>query len=147
MPTPSITAAPSTAALWLGYAGLLPFVAGAAWAWIAPTAGGPAGGALLLAYAAAIVSFLGGIHWGLALRDPLAREGQLLWGVTPSLVAWGALLVPARAGLAACAAALIACYLVDRRLYAREGLAAWLTLRWRLTAIAGLSCLVGAAAG
>lgn len=147
MPTLSITAAPSTPALWLGYAGLLPFVAGAALAWIAPTAGGPTGGAPLLAYAATIVSFLGGIHWGLALRDPLSREGQLLWGVTPSLVAWAALLVPTRGGLVVCAAALIACYLVDRRLYEREGLAAWLTLRGRLTAIASLSCLIGAAAG
>ncbi|MDH4060790.1 MAG: DUF3429 domain-containing protein [Aquincola sp.] len=147
MPTLSITAAPSTLALRLGYAGLLPFVAGAALAWLAPLIGRPAVGTPLLAYAAAIVSFLGGIHWGLALRDPLARDGQLLWGVTPSLVAWGALLVPTRAGLVVCAAALLACYLVDRRVYQREGLGAWLALRWRLTAIASLSCLLAAGAG
>jgi hypothetical protein len=40
---------------------------------------------------------------------------------------------------------LVACYAVDRRVYAAQGAAAWLTLRFRLTAVASLSCFIGAA--
>jgi hypothetical protein len=40
---------------------------------------------------------------------------------------------------------LVACYLVDRRTYPLFGAAAWLTLRFRLTVVASLSCFVGAA--
>ena len=40
---------------------------------------------------------------------------------------------------------LIVCYLVDRRIYPRHGMAAWLVLRFRLTAVASLSCFLGAA--
>jgi hypothetical protein len=133
-------AAPNALAQGLGYAGLLPFVAGALLAWRSP-----AGAAWLLAYAACIVSFLGGIHWGLALRERPPRAVSLGWGVTPSLLAWVALLLPSGAGLLVSAAALVACYAVDRRLYAREGLSAWLGLRLRLTVVASLACVAGAA--
>jgi hypothetical protein len=37
------------------------------------------------------------------------------------------------------------CYAVDRRLYPAHGLADWLVLRFRLSAVAGLSCFVAAA--
>ena len=40
------------------------------------------------AYAALIVSFLGGIHWGLAFRHTEPPLALLAWGVVPSLVAW-----------------------------------------------------------
>ena len=43
-------------------------------------------------------------------------------------------------------AVLVICYLVDRKLYPAAGLGRWLTLRWRLSAVATLSCLVGAGA-
>jgi Protein of unknown function (DUF3429) len=133
-------AAPTPLAQALGYAGLLPFVAGALLA-----GQGLAGAAWLLTYAASIVSFLGGIHWGLALREPQPRSASLLWGVTPSLLAWVALLLPAGAGLLVSAGALVTCYAVDRRLYAREQLSGWLGLRLRLTVVASLSCVAGAA--
>ena len=46
----------------------------------------------LTAYAAVIASFLGGIHWGAAmLCDSLSlldTKKALMWGVTPSLIAW-----------------------------------------------------------
>jgi hypothetical protein len=35
---------------------------------------------------------------------------------------------------------------VDRRLYARAGLQGWLTLRFRLSAVASLSCFIAAGA-
>ena len=72
-------------ALWLGYAGLIPFVAGAALAWLIQPEWRPFTAAALSAYAAVIVSFLGGIHWGIGFRDGTPR--LFLWGVVPSLVA------------------------------------------------------------
>ena len=67
------------------------------------------------------------------------------WGVIPGLLGWGALLLPAPAGLAVLAATLVACHAVDRRLLPRHGLAGWLPLRARLTTIAAASCLLAAA--
>lgn len=61
--------------------------------------------------------------------------------------------LPARASRLACAGAapfgvgalLVACHLVDRRLYPGYGVAQRLTLRFRLSAIAAFSCFIGAA--
>ena len=140
-------AAPSPSARRLGHAGLLPFVLGAALVWASRGAVQAQATAALAAYGAVIVSFLGGIHWGLALRQAPPRRALLAWGVVPSLLAWGALAMPLPLGLAWLGAALIACYGVDRRVYDEEGVAGWLPLRWRLTVVASLSCFVGAAGG
>ena len=99
----------------------------------------------LSAYAAVIVSFLGGIHWGLALRLPQPPGLLLAWGVVPSLVAWLAVMMPPSAGLVIHGLMLAACYAVDRRVYVQQGVAHWLTLRFRLSAVASMSCFVGAA--
>jgi hypothetical protein len=130
-------------ALWLGYGGLVPFMAGAALAWQLPAESRPLATMALSAYAAVIVSFLGGIHWGIGFRD--GRPGLFAWGVVPSLVAALALLLPPRHGLVMHAAMLLLCYAVDRRVYAVHGLQAWLGLRWRLSLVAAASCLVAAA--
>ena len=136
---------PSTLARVLGLAGLLPFMAGAAAVWlVGPQDRLPA--TALLAYAALIASFLGGIHWGLAMRDTPADAAQLLWGVSSSLLGWLAILLPPRWGLLLAPVTLIACYAVDRRLYPRFGLGAWLGLRAGLTGVASVSCLLGALA-
>jgi hypothetical protein len=65
--------------------------------------------------------------------------------VVPSLVAWVAVVMPPEAGLVVAGVMLVVCYLVDRRVYAVHGLARWLTLRFRLSAVAALSCFLGAA--
>ena len=54
--------------------------------------------------------------------------------------------MPAFAGLAWLGFLLVLCYLADRTLYRRAGLKDWLTLRFRLSTIAALSCFVGAGA-
>ena len=96
----------------------------------------------LLAYAATILSFLGAIHWGLALRDPADPPvAMLVWAVMPSLVAWAALLWGASEGLWLLAAGLWACWAVDRSVYPRLGLEGWLAMRLILTAVASVSCL------
>jgi uncharacterized membrane protein len=143
----------------LGNGGLIPFVVLAATVWLVP--GDPQSwvAMALVAYAALIVSFLGGIHWGIGWQagwrerldkqTPRALHAQrrhFLWGIVPSLLAWPGVLMPAFAGLAWLGFLLILCYLADRTLYRRAGLQHWLTLRFRLSAVASLSCFIGAGA-
>ena len=135
----------------LGHAGLAPFVLLALLIWLVDASLHPFVALALAGYGAAIVSFLGGIHWGIALRD--ARTGasagatrfHLVWGVVPSLLAWLAIVMPAYAGLPLLGMILVVCYLADRRSWPAAGLAEWLPLRLRLSAVATLSCLLGAA--
>ena len=130
-------------ALRLGYAGLLPFVVGALLVWGVRADAQPYATLALQAYGAAIVSFLGGIHWGVAFRDGTPR--LFAWGVVPSLLAWVGAMMPASAGLVLLGAVLWLCYAVDRQLYPQHGLGPWLTLRFRLSAVAGAACFIGAA--
>lgn len=131
----------------LGAAGLLPFVAGALLVWLVSAEAHPYATLILSAYAALIVSFLGGIHWGVVFagRAGEHERAHLAWGVVPSLVAWPALVMPPSAGLVIHGVMLLACYAADRALYPRAGLQGWLTLRFRLSAVAALCCFVGAA--
>ena len=129
----------------LGHLGLLPFVGGAALVWVVNAEAQPYATLALAGYAAVIVSFLGGIHWGVAFRQTAPAASLFIWGVLPSLVAWLAVMMPASAGLVVQGVMLVACYAVDRRVYPQQGLAHWLTLRFRLSAVAALSCFLGAA--
>lgn len=136
---------PPPSALRLGYAGLLPFAFGAALVWfVRPDARGHVLDALA-AYAALIASFLGGIHWGLGCRSMPPEGARFAWAIVPSLLAWVAVLMPSDAGLVVLGVLLVLCYLVDRKVYPAHGLSAWLTLRFRLTVVAALSCFLGAA--
>lgn len=136
---------PNTMALRLGYAGLLPFVGGALLVWLVREEAHPYVALALAAYGAVIASFLGGIHWGLAFREADPPSAWLAWGVVPSLLAWVAVIMPPSAGLVILGVLLLVCYGVDRRLYPQQGVAHWLTLRFRLSAVASLSCFIGAA--
>jgi hypothetical protein len=132
-------------ARYLSLAGLLPFVGGALAVWLLAPGWRALAASALLVYAALIASFLGGIHWGLVMRDSQAHARILLWGVSASLLAWLAVLVDLPWGLLVTAVALCICYGVDRQLYVREGVAGWLGLRGLLTLVATLSCLVATA--
>ncbi|MEO1282665.1 MAG: DUF3429 domain-containing protein [Pseudomonadota bacterium] len=143
----------------LGLAGLIPFVAlsvsmvvdtgiNRSWATLA-----------LLTYGAIILSFMSGVHWGLAMRGPIAatqnspnqNPGLLTYAlsVVPALVGWFALITltpgPAMAVMAASFAALLA---YDFRMintgYAPKWYAA---LRFPLTVVVVFSLLVGGWAG
>jgi hypothetical protein len=129
----------------LGYAGLIPFVAGAALVWLVLPEAHPYVTLALSAYGAVIVGLLGGIHWGLALRHAEPPPMLLAWGTLCTLVAWLAVMMPPESGLVILGGMLLACYAVDRRMYPAHGLGPWLTLRFRLSAVAALSCFVGAA--
>jgi hypothetical protein len=129
----------------LGDAGLIPFVVGAVLVWLVNPEAHPYAVLALATYASVILSFLGGIHWGVAFRQEQPDPRLLAWGVVPSLVAWVAVVMPPEAGLVVCGVMLAVCYAVDRRVYPLHGLARWLTLRFRLSAVAALSCFLGAA--
>ena len=78
----------------LGYAGLIPFV-GLAFQFEDETSV-----SAFMSYAAVILSFLGGIHWGVAMRDHrLASNTVLAVSMLPSLFAWLAVLLPINLGL------------------------------------------------
>ncbi len=94
MPSAGATSAKSRipgAALWLGPLGLIPFLAGALAPWLLPAERLAEAELALIGYGAVILSFLGGVHWGLAA--PAGRPLQLGLSVVPSLVGWLALLV------------------------------------------------------
>ena len=136
---------PSAMALRLSYAGLIPFVAGALLVWAVREDVLAYVALALSAYAAVVLSFIGGIHWGLAMRQPQPASAALVWGVVPPLVAWPAAVMPPSGGLVILGLMLVVSYAVDRRLYPAQGAAAWLTLRFRLSAVAALSCFIAAA--
>jgi predicted membrane-bound spermidine synthase len=133
-------------ARWLGYAGLIPFVAAAALVWFLPATDRATPAFALTAYGATIASFLGAVHWGLAMRDPNHQPTlHHIWAVIPSLLAWLAMLLAPRAGLVLLAVLLGLCYAIDHRTYADFRVQHWLHLRLQLTAVAAASCLVAAA--
>ena len=130
----------------LGYVGLLPFVASVVAAWLAPPAYRSQAIHALLAYGATIASFLGAIHWGLAMREPHPpHPGPFVWGVFPSLGAWVALLLPLSQGLVTLALLLCLCLAVDWRTYPAYGQGEWLTMRLQLTLVAVVCLLAGSA--
>ncbi len=102
--------------------------------------------AALLAYGTIIASFLGGIRWGLALRESgRAAALDLVLSVVPSLIAWGTLALPRPFDAGALGLLLLAWGAVDQDL-PRRGLApAWFgRLRIVLSGVAGLAMLAAA---
>lgn len=148
-----------TAAGWLGGLGALPFVAPAlALALAPPEALGGALGPALVAYGAVILSFLGAVHWGLAIAPAAtvtatataaspALSQRLGGSVVPSLVGWVALLLPMVSGLVVLAAAFAAMLAIDWRAARRGVVPAWYpALRLPLSLAAIASLLLAAAA-
>lgn len=130
---------------WLSYGGLLPFVAlmpaslldhhhAALWS------------DALYAYGAIILSFIGALHWGLAMSfselSERQRSGHFAWSVVPALIAWPAVLFSPPLAAPVLVMGFIAHYLQDLLLAGRATLPGWyLPLRLRLTSVA-VVCLV-----
>lgn len=136
-------------ALYLGTAGALPFVAAAAAALVADGIRDLALFALA-AYGAVILSFLGGIRWGLAMAGDAsgnALHGRLVLSVCPSLVGWAALLIPLKPGLLLMAAAFALMLGLDVAAARRGETPAWYPrLRIPLTTVVVASLVLGAMA-
>jgi hypothetical protein len=141
----SLILPPSRMGCLLGYGGIIPFLGLGLAAHLLEGTRQTQVLFALMAYGGTILSFLGAIHWGLALRDSVAPSAILLaWGVVPSLMSWVALLIGASAGLWLLAVGLWICFVVDRQVYPRFGLIAWLGMRLALTTIASLACIAAA---
>ena len=107
----------------LGYGGLLPFAALALGLWLAPEGWLPILEPALLVYAGLIASFLGGVAWGLALKetvDPAALVRSVLW----PLAAWPLVLIGGWVGCLGLAA------LFAALLWSDEGAAARVAPPW-----------------
>jgi len=97
------------------------------------------------AYAAIILSFLGGVRWGNLLdNEPRLWEWvPLTLSVVPSLIAWPALLLPPLWMLSILAAGLVLQYALDVEALRRKEIPVWFgKLRLILTTGAILSLLV-----
>jgi len=132
----------------LGYAGLIPFAAAATLAVAGPAPWRGLALPALTAYGAVILSFLGAVHWGLALRAS-PEESSAAWprlglGVLPALVGWVGLLLPVPFGLALLATGLLAVAATET-VAARGGLLppGYLALRWTLSLGAAACLLLG----
>jgi len=75
---------------------------------------------LLVYYTAIIITFVGGLNWGVALFNEALSMGQrktlLTYSVIPSLCVWVLLLLPAQWYLISSALLYLVCYGVDSRL-------------------------------
>lgn len=135
---------------WLGYGGLLPFVALAAATWIDNNRSRLWEDALLT-YGAVILSFVGALHWGIVMGQGDMRKHQqnfsFVWSVVPALLAWLALLTRYALTPQFACMLLIAGFLIhfwqDHRLAKSVHLPAWyLPLRLQLTLVACISLIV-----
>ncbi|KFZ31432.1 hypothetical protein IDSA_01570 [Pseudidiomarina salinarum] len=75
----------------LGYLGLLPFLALAMGGLL--DIYGEQAITLFIQYSAIILGFLGGVHWGMAMRTGEAESRRLGWGVVPALIGFTALVL------------------------------------------------------
>jgi hypothetical protein len=137
-------ALPRTVA-WIGYGGLIPFLAPIP-ASLLDDYHGMVWSDALYAYGAIILSFIGALHWGLAMSLPGLSEAQrsalFTWSIVPALIAWPALLLSPPLAVPLLVFGFIAHYLQDRRLAKWATLPGWyLPLRLHLSIVA-CSCLV-----
>ncbi len=151
MPMDAEHATPMPATVrWLGYGGLWPFLALALACWV-DSDWAPRALQAQLAYGAVILSFVGALHWGLAMGAPgldaAARNGRYAWSVVPSLLGWVALLLPNATGLWLLALGFVLHFGQDWRHARGAGVPGWyLPLRARLTAVATACLLLSALA-
>jgi hypothetical protein len=110
----------------LGFAGLIPFVVAAAVLFAGPARLEALALRSLLAYGAIILSFMGAVHWGLAMTS--SRDdaiAQLSLSVLPALLGWVALLLPAVAACLFLLAGFAGLYWFDLRAAPRGAVPDW----------------------
>jgi hypothetical protein len=148
--TPSPDDPMPRSAFWLGTGGLVPFVVLTSALFALPAHTRPQMLFWLTAYAAVILSFVGALHWGLAMVHPQMREEDrtlcMGWSVVPALAGWVAILLPPKTGLLLMAATFAVHFAADRQLAQRFALPGWyLRLRGSLTAVVVLCLLLALA--
>lgn len=137
----------------LGWGGVLPFAALSASLWLVDDALETTVSQALVVYAAVILSFMGGVHWGVALSDthskmPTRQTFLLCVSVLPAIAAWGAALLPPQPAVLMIASAFLALYMFDRWAVGAGHVPDWYgSLRLQLTSAVILCLIVAATAG
>ncbi len=139
-------------AFWLGGLGALPFVGLAAAQVFVGDVLGPELNLALVAYGALILSFLGGVRWGIAMSE--SEEGderslaiRLAISILPSLIGWSAFFMPDRVSLLILAIAFIAIGTLDVSAYKLSDAPAWYRkLRLPLTVTVTICLAIAAVA-
>lgn len=136
-------------ARWLGIAGLAPFFVIVAWGLATP------GDRLslyfpLVAYGAVILTFVGALHWDVAMMlpdssgmDNAGRWRLMGWSVVPAAIAWASLLLPPGIDLILLFGTFWVHFAFDYAMARRYSLPAWyMQLRLVLTVGATLTLLI-----
>ena len=133
-----------TTAKALGYAGLIPFAVFSIGCWV-PLPSVSNAPSILITYAAVILSFMGAVHWGVAMASTDQQRGRyFIASVIPALIAWPALLSAQSMALVILLAGFIGLYTYDRVVAKAQALPSWyIPMRTRLTAVVVL-CLASA---
>lgn len=131
----------------MGYGGLIPFIGLALLSNAEPLHGVMYRGALLL-YGAVILSFVGAVHWGVALVDPQLngrdRSALYIWSVIPALIGWCSYIFAPIAAALMLILGFVFQYWRDLRWARMVSWPGWyLALRLRLTIVASVFLLVG----
>jgi hypothetical protein len=127
----------------LGYAGLIPFVGLSMGLWVLPETYQPLASSALLAYAAIILSFMGAVHWGLAIASEEVDNWQLGISVIPPLVAWFASFAPPMINYSILIVAFAGLCVFDGRMVKAGKAPAWYPkLRTPLTAVVVASLII-----
>ncbi|MBR71436.1 MAG: hypothetical protein CMM30_00645 [Rhodospirillaceae bacterium] len=97
-------------------------------------------------YGAVILSFLGGIHWGIPiLRERSSHQKHLYWGVVPSLIGWLALALPTTWTIIILAIGFIISFLVDVWFFSASSYYWYKQTRFFLTIMVVLALLINLA--
>lgn len=129
----------------LGYGGLIPFVFLTLALWAEPS-DSAFWTLALVSYGAVILSFVGAIHWGIAMLShelgPRIANRRFVWSVVPSLMGWSATLLSPNWGVWLLVSGFALHYWQDHLLQTYMTLPKWyLPLRRRLSVVACLSLL------
>tara|TARA_B110000438_G_scaffold255693_1_gene262669 strand:- start:739 stop:1197 length:459 start_codon:yes stop_codon:yes gene_type:complete len=80
----------------------------------------------LIAYGAIIISFLGGIHWGIAVQSiEKATWSRMGWGVILSLLGWCAIFIPYLYALALLITTMFVALVIDLKLVDNDNKRTW----------------------
>ena len=97
----------------------------------------------LLTHMALVLTYLGGIHWGIAMRymatDSRIPMFHFLWGPVPGYTAWLLLMTSPQIAVACLMVLGLATFWVDLRTWPGSGLGPWMPLR-RVFAAGTLIC-------
>ncbi len=130
----------------LAATGILPFFAHALFVWVAPMSETAGLIRSQVHYAGAILTFVGALHWGVAIAGGEAfapRAGvQLVWSVIPALYAWVLTLYPLAVAVPGLLFfGLAGALVVDLLLYRRQPALRWFVQLRLVISLVAVACV------